>query len=78
VPPERAAVTGAVPSPKSNVTVPVGVLAPRGAAATVAVKVTSWPVTEASGSALTTVADTACVTAWVLVAVEGVKLGSPL
>ena len=46
-------VTGAVPSPKSNVTAPDGVRALPDVAVTVAVKVTSCPVIEGPGEELT-------------------------
>ncbi|MCZ1012608.1 hypothetical protein O1L68_43790 [Streptomyces lydicus] len=48
-PARTGAVTGAVPSPKSKVTVPVGVPAPGGTAETRAVKVTLCPAVDGSG-----------------------------
>src|SRR5258707_6097362 len=45
VPPAPTATVPRITLPSLNVTVPVGVVAPGATAATVAVKVTAWPVT---------------------------------
>ena len=60
VPLVSGAVTGGVPSPKSKVTVPVGMPAPGGTAVTVAVTVTGRPATEAPGARSTAVVVPAC------------------
>ncbi|OSY39993.1 hypothetical protein BG653_05637 [Streptomyces platensis] len=63
-PPTRAAVAGGVASPKSTVTVPVGVPAPGGTGATVAVRVTGCPTTAGSGPALTSMVVAAGYSDW--------------
>ncbi|OSY39998.1 hypothetical protein BG653_05642 [Streptomyces platensis] len=78
VPSVTGAVTDGVPSPKSKVTVPVGVPAPGAAAETVAVMSTDWPTTAGSGDELTTVADNDGCTMWVSVPTEAVNRSSPL
>nr|WP_251983336.1 hypothetical protein [Streptomyces rapamycinicus] len=70
-------VTAVVPSPKSNVTVPVGAPAPGGAGATWAMKVTVCPGTDGSGAEFTVVVVEAWPTVWVSVPVEAVKYRSP-
>ncbi|OSY39999.1 hypothetical protein BG653_05643 [Streptomyces platensis] len=70
--------TGAVPSPKSKVTVPVGVPAPGGTTDTRAVKVTSCPATDGSGEENRDRAAEAWPTIWLSVPVEGPKSMSPL
>jgi hypothetical protein len=50
------------PPPSRNVTVPVGVPAPGGTAATVAVKVTDWPKTEGFTDEVTAVSVLALLT----------------
>ncbi|OSY39995.1 hypothetical protein BG653_05639 [Streptomyces platensis] len=70
-------VLGDVPSPKSKVTVPVGVPPPGAAAERVAVTVTGWPVTAGSGSEVTTVMDAPRPTDWVVAPLEAVKSVSP-
>ena len=57
---------------------PVGVPAPGGTGATVAVKVTGWPTTDGSGDEETVVVVAACATVWVSVPRGTVKLASPL
>ncbi|WSV44703.1 hypothetical protein OG532_01770 [Streptomyces decoyicus] len=59
VPFVTGAVTPAVPSPKSKVTVPDGVPVVGGAPVTVAVKCTGWPTTAGSGVEMTAVAEAA-------------------
>lgn len=66
----REAVTGVVPSPRSKVTVPVGVPAPGARGATAAVNVTGWPTTDGSGDELTAVVVEARFTVWVSVPLE--------
>ncbi|WP_245170964.1 hypothetical protein, partial [Streptomyces decoyicus] len=58
----------------TNVTVPVGVPAPGETGATVALKVTDCPTTDGSGVDETVVVVNACVTVWVSVSLEVVKL----
>ncbi|WP_251983335.1 hypothetical protein [Streptomyces rapamycinicus] len=70
--------TVGAPSPKSKVTVPVGVPIPGGTAVTVAVMVTGRPTTDGPGAELTAVAVPACSTIWASVPVEAVKFVSPL
>ncbi|MCZ1012607.1 hypothetical protein O1L68_43785 [Streptomyces lydicus] len=71
-------VAGEVPSPKSKVTVPVGVPAPGATGATVAVRSTDWPGTEGSGEEVTVVPVAAGVTVWVPVPTDAENPGSPL
>ncbi|MET7802276.1 hypothetical protein [Streptomyces decoyicus] len=70
--------TGALSSPKSKVTVPVGVPAPGGTAATLAMKVTSCPATDGFGEETRVTSEDTWPTVWVVVPVEGVKPVSPL
>ena len=65
-------VTEGLPSPKSKVTVPVGVPAPGATEATVAVKVTGRPTTDGSGEEATAVVVAALLTDCVSVLLEEV------
>ncbi|MDN0200693.1 hypothetical protein, partial [Streptomyces sp. S.PNR 29] len=76
-PPTTGTATVALPSPKSNVTVPVGDPPPGATGATVAVNVTCSPTTDGSGLDVTVVVVPAAVTVWVSVPVEPVKSPSP-
>ena len=62
--PLRATLAANVLAPSVKVTVPVGVPAPGATAATVAVKVTVWPNTDAFGAELTVVLLEASLTTW--------------
>ncbi|AGP60083.1 hypothetical protein M271_43565 [Streptomyces rapamycinicus NRRL 5491] len=53
----RETATVGLPSPKSKVTLEVGVPAVGGTPATTAVKVTGWPTTEGSGAEVRVVVD---------------------
>nr|WP_239012513.1 hypothetical protein [Streptomyces sioyaensis] len=76
-PPTTGIATGGVPSPKPNVTVPVGE-PPPATGFTAAVKVTGWLATDGSGAAVTVVVVASCRTAWVAVATAEEKSPLPL
>ncbi|OEV31440.1 hypothetical protein AN219_05065 [Streptomyces nanshensis] len=79
-PPDSGTTTVGLPSPKSNVTVPVGVPAPGATGATVAVNVTGSPTTDGSGTSVRAVVVSATSTVCVSPGgeVEAAKLTLPL